>query len=84
MPRKHRWSKEMRADFLHTLRETGNISAAARAAGVTLTRLNKKRDDEPKFRADWDDALEEALDDLVWAITDLALGKNHQPRIRML
>ena len=79
MPRKHRWSKEMREAFLKTLKESGNVSAAARAAGVTLPRLYKKREDEPKFRKDWDAALEEALDDLEGELRRRALEGTDKP-----
>ena len=50
--------------FLGHLRETGNVSAAARAAGTCRSRCYEWRRRDPAFVAAWADALEEAADRL--------------------
>ena len=46
--------------FLNTLRGTGNVRLAASNAGVARQVVYRARDSSDKFRADWDEALEEA------------------------
>ena len=46
--------------FLDTLRGTGNVRLSARNANVTRQVVYRARDRSAKFRADWDEALEEA------------------------
>jgi hypothetical protein len=53
-----------RKTFIETLRETANVSAAARAADINRRTAYNWRDDNPEFAADWDEALEEATDAL--------------------
>ena len=50
------------AAFLHALRQTGNVSAAARAAGTCRSRCYEARQRDRGFAAAWADALEEAAD----------------------
>lgn len=50
--------------FLTHLRETGNVSAAARAAGTCRSRCYEWRRRDRGFAAAWADALEEAADRL--------------------
>lgn len=50
--------------FLVELRATGNVSAAARAAGTCRSRCYDARRRDPDFAAAWADALEEAADRL--------------------
>ena len=50
--------------FLAHLRETGNVSAAARAAGSCRSRCYESRRRDRIFAAAWADALEEAADRL--------------------
>lgn len=50
--------------FLAQLRETGNVSAAARAAGTCRSRCYEWRRRDREFAAAWADALEEAADRL--------------------
>ena len=52
------------AAFLHALRQTGNVSAAARAAGTCRSRCYEARQRDRGFAAAWADALEEAADRL--------------------
>lgn len=53
-----------REAFLTTLRETCNVSAAARAANIGRQRAYEWREADPTFAAAWDDAEEEAVDAL--------------------
>ena len=46
--------------FLDTLRRTGNVRLAANNADVVRQVAYRARDSSDKFRADWDEALEEA------------------------
>ena len=46
--------------FLDTLRGTGNVRLSARNANITRQVVYRARDRSAKFRADWDEALEEA------------------------
>ena len=48
------------AGFLHALRASGNVSAAARAAGTCRSRCYEARRRDPGVAAAWADALEEA------------------------
>jgi hypothetical protein len=50
--------------FFRVLRATGNVSAAARSAGVSLHNAYLKKTSEVKFSREWEAAIEEALDDL--------------------
>lgn len=58
------WTARRRQVFLATLRDTANVSAAARAARLPRRSAYQLRDHDPAFREDWEQALEEALDDL--------------------
>lgn len=53
----------VREVFLTTLRKTCNVSAAARAAGISRTAAYEHRAD-PVFAMAWDEAEQEALDGL--------------------
>ena len=59
-----RWTARRRATFLETLRQSANVSDAARRAGLSRGAAYSLRAVDPAFRAAWDDALEEALDAL--------------------
>ncbi len=58
------WTARRRRVFLETLRTSANVSASARASGISRRDLYRFRQADPAFREDWDHALEEALDDL--------------------
>lgn len=53
---------EKRSAFLCELRETCNVTLAARAAGVSRQRAYQVREAEPDFAKLWDDALQEGID----------------------
>ncbi len=59
-----RWTPGERRCFLDKLRETANVSAAARAAGKSRSSAYQLRQQDAAFRAAWDEALDEALDAL--------------------
>lgn len=54
--------RHWRGQFLDTLAETSNVSAAAREAGVNPSRAYKVRREEPAFRAKWNEALLEGYE----------------------
>jgi hypothetical protein len=49
--------------FLSILGKTSNITAAARKAKVSRSRVYQERDSDMDFAAAWDEALESAIDD---------------------
>ena len=51
-----------RAPFLAALEASGNISAAARQAGVGRATTYRHRKAEPEFAAAWEEAMETAAD----------------------
>ncbi len=55
-----RWSKKAEDIFFDVLRECGNISAAARAAGVTRRTVWLRRRQWPAFARRFDETMEEA------------------------
>lgn len=52
---------------------TGNVSAGARAAAVSRTLAYSQRRKDRAFKAEWDSALEDALDDLEGALRKRAV-----------
>ena len=59
--------------FLTTLRDTCNVSASARAAKMGRRTVYDWRDADPEFAAAWDEAEEEAVDDLEKVARDRAI-----------
>lgn len=59
-----RWTSRRRAAFLKALSDTGNVSAAARAASASRSRAYQLKAADPDFAAEWTDALESAIDAL--------------------
>lgn len=59
-----RWTSRRRAAFLKALSDTGNVSAAARAAKASRSRAYQLKAADPDFAAEWTDALESAIDAL--------------------
>lgn len=55
---------EWRPPFLEALRETGNVSHAARVAGISRKSAYRARENSSEFAEDWEDALGEATDAL--------------------
>jgi hypothetical protein len=55
---------EWRGAFLKVLSERGNVSEAARKAGITRGNAYHFRAEDPEFAAAWDEAKETAVDRL--------------------
>ena len=51
-----------RGVFIERLKATGNITLAARGAGVTRQNAYRTRSRNKTFRRQWDEALEQAMD----------------------
>lgn len=73
------WNRRRRSIFLDVLRRTGNVSAAARAAGMARRSAYALRDREEDFAAAWSEAQEEALDDLEQALRQRAVQGTLKP-----
>lgn len=54
--------RDWRPKFLKRLAKDGDVSASAEAAGLNRATAYKHYHKEPRFKADWDDAIETALD----------------------
>ena len=65
--------------FLEVLAQSGNVSRAARAAGVSRGAAYAKRQREPSFAKTWDEALAEALDHLEETLMARALEGTTRP-----
>lgn len=57
---KRRWSKRKEELFFEVLRESGNVAASARAAGVSRAAVWKRRREWPAFARRMEETLEEA------------------------
>lgn len=55
---KRDWKKA----FLDSLSKSPNVTKAAKAAQFTRQRMYQLRDEDPDFAAEWDSALQEAMD----------------------
>lgn len=63
-PKKRPKFREWRPKFITALRDCGVVSYAAEQAGIDRSTAYKARDRNSRFKAEWDDALEEATDEL--------------------
>ncbi len=59
--------------FLQTLRESGNVRTACATVNISRRRALAQRDKNDKFRRDWDDAVEDAIDSLEQTARDRAM-----------
>ncbi|WP_420822605.1 hypothetical protein [Sphingomonas flavalba] len=57
VPRAHEWTGEKRALFLETLTRTLNISASARAAGMSTVSARALKRRDPGFAEAWAEAM---------------------------
>ena len=64
MPQPPTLTPAKRRKFLVTLSATGDVSAAAKAAGISRGAAMGLREEDDKFRTEWDDAYESAVDAL--------------------
>lgn len=53
-----------RNQFIQALTDTGNVSEAARAIGMSRQRLYEYREEDEAFKEEWDEAIEYATDAL--------------------
>lgn len=60
-----RMTARKRARFLEVLAREGNVSQAARASGLSRQYAYVLRREDEGFAADWDAALDEAVDELI-------------------
>jgi len=58
--RKDGWTRRQEKIFIRHLRATSNIRASARAAGKSASSAFDLRKRDPRFAAEWDEALREA------------------------
>lgn len=77
--RKPRSQPRQRTVFIKILRESANISRAARTAGIPHSTVYSWRNQMPKFRQAWDEALRGALDDLEEVLRDRAINGVEKP-----
>lgn len=77
-----RWTSRRRAAFLKALTDTGNVSAAARAAKASRSRAYQLKAADPEFAAEWTDALETAIDSLDAEARRRALGGVETPHFQ--
>lgn len=68
-----------RQRFLLVLRESANISRAARAAGIVTGTAYGWRKKMPLFRTAWDEAMDEALDNLEEVLRERAINGVERP-----
>ncbi|MEA3033947.1 MAG: hypothetical protein QOH86_1963 [Sphingomonadales bacterium] len=68
MAREGHWTAEIEADFLARVRATGNISASARAVGFQPASVKQRMRRWPALKRAVDAALDEASDDLEYAL----------------
>lgn len=62
MAKRTRWTDTRREKFLQHLRETGNVTVAARAVGFSRSRVYMIKDEDPTFAQEWENAEREAAD----------------------
>jgi hypothetical protein len=60
--KKRRQASEWRPAFIAALRNSGNVRASCHAADVSRETVYNHREASAEFRADWDSALEDAID----------------------
>ncbi len=64
MANRKKFTDHARQKFLVALRETANVSEAARRVGISRRRAYDVRNADPVFAAAWEDAVETAIDTL--------------------
>ncbi len=65
-----RWTAARRKIFLTVLAESGNVRHAADSAGMDRSGAYLLRDRDPRFAAQWAEALEQTVDDLYAMLLD--------------
>ncbi len=65
--------------FIETIRETGNMAAACRVAGVSAATMYRRRESNKALAAQWEEALESAVDTLELVARERALNGVKEP-----
>jgi hypothetical protein len=60
----------------------GNVSKAAKAAGISRTAAYSHRNDDESFAAAWDEAIENGVDDLLQKLRTYALKMDGNASVR--
>jgi hypothetical protein len=81
-PRKNDWTKAKEETFLTTLGETCNVTAAAEAAGVSVSSAYARRKKVAAFRAGWAEAIGTAYQRLELVMLDRALNGTEKIVVR--
>ena len=76
------WTKANEEQFLTTLGETCNVTAAADAAGVSVSGAYKRRKKVAAFRAGWAEAIAAAYQRLELVMLDRALNGTEKIVVR--
>lgn len=74
-PSTHRANITTKADFLSRLRAGRTVSEAAKATGTHRRTFYDWRDQDPEFRAAWEDAITESVEVLEAEVRSRALDK---------
>jgi hypothetical protein len=77
--RRERWTIERQTRFLTELAATANVSASARAAGMSEACVYRLRQRSPEFREAWSLALREGYEKLELMLLDRALNGVEKP-----
>lgn len=78
-PRKKLTTAAAQKRFCAMLARTGNVSASARHAGIATSTLYAMKARSLKFKAEWQAALDEALDALEESLLDRAINGVRKP-----
>jgi len=81
-PRQDGWTHQRQREFIEVLADTGCVTTAAQAVGMTTTSAYRlrRRADARAFDAAWEAALERAMQRLVPTAIDRALNGTVRPR----
>ena len=63
-PKLTRFTPKKRGKFLSVLADTANVSAAAKAVGISRQAIYKTRSNDAEFAAEWDDVIETVIDNM--------------------
>lgn len=72
----HAVRDERKQKFLEVLAETHNVRAACKAAGISRTTAYTWREQDEQFMLDWENALDDAVEDLLGALHERAKDKS--------
>jgi hypothetical protein len=73
-PSKRDWTRAKEQSFLASLAETCNVTLSAKAAGVSVAGVYKRRKQNAAFRAGWAEAIAAAYQRLELVMLDRALN----------